>query len=116
MIGTLAPALNCDLCGVGEIVSGDVLTGMVRSGDSASETLAEITSKRIGMREVAIFGHVRTVASRYCAKLVVQPELGQSLFGSNTIDFGKNELFPLVESRVSSKRWRTALRCKQSCE
>ena len=109
MIRALAPALNCDLCGVGEVVSGDVLTSMVGNGDSASETLAEITPERIGMREVAVFGHVRTVASRYCAKFVVQPELGQSLLGSNSIDFGKNELFTVVESRVSSKRWRTSL-------
>ena len=116
MIGALAPALNCDSCGVGEVVSGDVLTSMVGGGDSATKALTEFTSERIGMREVAIFGHVRTVASCYCAKLVVQPELGQSLLGSNTIDFAKNELFSVVESRVSSNCWRPNLSRKESCE
>ena len=58
MMGALAPALNCDSRGVGEVVSGDVLASMVRSGDSASDTLAEITPERIGMREVAVFGHI----------------------------------------------------------
>jgi hypothetical protein len=56
------------------------------------------------------------MASRYCAKLVVQPKLGQSVSGANTIDFGKNELFAVVQSHASSKRSRTNLSGKQSCE
>ena len=91
MLRAPAPAFNSDAGGVGKVVCGHVLRqpGSVRRQFCPKSRL-EVSSERVGMREVAGFCHVGTVAASYCAKSLVQSELGQSLLGSNSIDFGKN--------------------------
>jgi hypothetical protein len=114
VIGTLTPILNYDPSGIGEIVSPDVFACLIGRHNLATEALAEVTSERIGMGEVAVFGHVRTVAARNGAELTVQPELGQTPLGSKSIDLGKNEALTLFESCVAAKNSGSALRHKKS--
>jgi hypothetical protein len=54
------------------------------------------------------------VVTRNGAELAVQPKLGQPLFGSKSVDFGKNEALTLFEGCIAAKNSGSALRHKKS--